>query len=129
MEASSGAAAGIAQTNQSFMAAFNAGDAAGVAAHYTADGQLAPPNSDIVQGIDTITGFWQGAMDMGVKSAKLETAELDDYGGIAVEQGRYRLADAEGNAIDHGKYLVIWKRDGDTWKLHRDIWNSSTPAA
>jgi hypothetical protein len=23
--------------------------------------------------------------------------------------------------------LVIWKRDGDDWKLHRDIWNSSVP--
>jgi ketosteroid isomerase-like protein len=39
------------------MAAFNSGDAAGVAALYTADGQLAPPNSDIVQGIAGITGF------------------------------------------------------------------------
>ena len=127
MEASSTVVDGIARANQAFMAAFNSGDPSGVAAMYTADGQLAPPHSDIVQGIDAITVFWQGAMDMGVKSATLTTAELDDYGRIAVEQGRYQLADAEGNAIDHGKYLVIWKREGDDWKLHRDIWNSSVP--
>ena len=31
--------------NANFMAAFQRGDAAGVAACYTADGQLLPPNS------------------------------------------------------------------------------------
>ncbi len=46
-----------------------------------------------------------------------------------MEQGRYELADADGNVADHGKYIVIWKRDGDDWKLHRDIWNTSTPPA
>ena len=74
-------------------------------------------------------GFWQAVMDMGLKTATLETLELEEYGDIAVEQGRYQLADAEGNVADHGKYMVIWKRDGGDWKLHRDIWNTSTPPA
>ena len=21
------------------------------------------------------------------------------------------------------RYLVVWKREGGSWKLHRDIWN------
>ncbi len=24
-----------------------------------------------------------------------------------------------------GKYIVIWKRNGQTWQLHRDIWNTN----
>jgi ketosteroid isomerase-like protein len=28
---------------------------------------------------------------------------------------------------DQGKYLVIWKRQGQTWKIARDIWNTSKP--
>jgi len=119
----------IAATNQSFMTAFAAGDADGLAALYMTDGQLAPPHSDVVTGHEAIAGFWQGAMDMGLKGVTLETAELDEYGDTAVEQGRYQLTDAEGNVADRGKYLVIWKRDGDTWKLHRDIWNTSMPPA
>ena len=26
------------------------------------------------------------------------------------------------------KYVVIWKREGKNWKLHRDIFNSDNPA-
>jgi len=115
--------------NQSFMTAFAAGDAQALAALYTTDGQLAPPNSDVLTGREAIGGFWQGAMDMGLKGVALETAELDEYGDTAVEQGRYQLTDGEGNVADRGKYLVIWKRAGDTWKLHRDIWNTSMPGA
>jgi hypothetical protein len=27
--------------------------------------------------------------------------------------------------IDHGKGIVIWTYEDDTWMLHRDIWTSS----
>jgi ketosteroid isomerase-like protein len=111
------------------MAAFADGDAGGIAALYTDGGQLAPPNSDVVTGAKGIEEFWQAVVDMGLKSAKLETIELEEYGDSAVEQGRYQLADAHGNVADHGKFIVIWRRDGDDWKLHRDIWNSSMPPA
>ena len=129
MGASSAVTDSIASANQAVMAAFGDGDAAGVAALYTTEGQLAPPNSDVIGGADGIAGFWQAVMDMGLKSATLETLELEEYGDAAVEQGRYQLADAEGNVADHGKYMVIWKREGGDWKLHRDIWNTSTPPA
>ena len=127
MEASSAMTENIASAIQAATAAFGDGDATGMAAVYTADGQLAPPNSEVVAGTEGIAGFWQAVMDMGLKSLKLETIELEEYGDTAVEQGRYQFADAEGNVADHGKYIVIWKRDGDDWKVHRDIWNTSTP--
>ena len=129
MGASSAVTEGVASTNQAFMTTFGDGNAAGMAALYTPDGQLAPPNSEVIEGAEGIAGFWQAVMDMGLKSAKLETIELEEYGDVAVEQGRYQLGDAEGNVADHGKFLVIWKREGDQWKLHRDIWNTSTPPA
>jgi ketosteroid isomerase-like protein len=129
MGASSAVTEGVASTNQAFMTTFGDGNAAGMAALYTADGQLAPPNSEVIEGAEGIAGFWQAVMDMGLKSATLETIELEEYGDVAVEQGRYQLGDAEGNVADHGKFLVIWKRVGDQWKLHRDIWNTSTPPA
>ena len=67
-------------------------------------------------------------MDMGVATATLETVELDDHGDTAIEEGRFTLAGADGEVIDRGKYIVVWKNDGGTWKLHKDIWNSSQPA-
>ena len=67
-------------------------------------------------------------MDQGIKALKLETIEIEDYGDTASEVGRYTLADANGEVLDHGKLVVIWKQEGGQWKVHRDIINSSLPA-
>lgn len=115
----------IAAANRSFMAMFGAGDAGGMAQAYTANGILLPPQSDFVTGPDAIQAFWQGAMDMGLKDVKLETAELEILGDTAIEVGKYTLYLMNGQVADAGKYVVIWKNDGGSWKLHRDIWNTS----
>jgi uncharacterized protein (TIGR02246 family) len=114
--------------NARFMAAFRAGDPAALAACYTPDAQLLPANSDVVSGTEAIARFWRGVMAMGVAEARLETAEVEAQGDLAVEVGRYALAGADGGTLDHGKYVVVWHRDGGAWKLHRDIWTTSRPA-
>jgi hypothetical protein len=30
-----------------------------------------------------------------------------------------------GHSVDHGKYIVIYRRERGRWKLHRDISSSS----
>jgi hypothetical protein len=35
----------------------------------------------------------------------------------------------DGKVLDKGKYIVIWKKEDGTWKLHRDIWTTSVPPA
>ena len=67
-------------------------------------------------------------MDQGIKALKLETIEIEDYGDTASEVGRYTLEDANGEILDHGKLVVIWKQESGQWKVHRDIINSSLPA-
>ncbi|MCK4823659.1 nuclear transport factor 2 family protein, partial [bacterium] len=63
----------IKEANKSFTEAFNNGDAEAVASHYTEDGSLYPPNSDVLTGHETIATFWGGAMSMGVEKVLLET--------------------------------------------------------
>jgi len=113
--------------NEKFMAAYNQGNAAGVAALYTKNGQLLPAHSDFVTNQQAIQAFWQGAMDSGIKSAKLETIEAEDNGDTAYEVGKYTLQGDGGKLLDTGKYVVIWKQEDGQWKLHRDIWTSSLP--
>lgn len=119
----------IEAANQQFMAAFNAGDVAAVSALYTREGQLLPAHSDVVRGSDAIRAFWQGALDMGLRQAVLETVELEALGDTAIEVGRYRLLADRGVQADQGKYIVIWKKEADRWRLHRDIWTTSQPPA
>jgi uncharacterized protein (TIGR02246 family) len=118
----------ISAANDKLMAAFSAGDAASVAALYTEQGQLLPPNADFMIGKAAIQAFWQGAMDMGIASARLETREAEQHDDTAFEVGTYTLHAQNGTELDAGKYIVIWKRAEGEWKLHRDIFNSSKPA-
>jgi ketosteroid isomerase-like protein len=64
-------------------------------------------------------------MNMGIKNVVSETIEVEDLGDTAIEGGRYRLLVANGSVADGGKYIVVWKNEGGTWKLHRDIWTTS----
>jgi uncharacterized protein (TIGR02246 family) len=114
--------------NRRFMEAFGRGDAASVARLYTPSAQLLPAHSDFVDGTTAIQHFWQGAMDMGLKEAVLETLEVEGHGETAHEVGRYTLKTGGGQVADAGKYLVVWKQEGGAWKLHRDIWTTSRPA-
>jgi uncharacterized protein (TIGR02246 family) len=119
----------IRTANGRFMETFKRGDAAGVAALYTANGQLLPIRSEFVTGSEAIRNFWKGAMDMGIKEVKLETLEVEDHGDTAIEVGRYALMIEGGQLADAGKYVVVWKNLGGVWKLHRDIWTTSQPAS
>jgi ketosteroid isomerase-like protein len=107
------------------------GDAADVAALYTEDAVLLPPNSDKVHGREKIKEFWGGVISqMGLKDAILSTNELFGSGDVFIEIGSYALKfqPAEKKPFeDKGKYVVIWKQTADGWKLHRDIWNSNMP--
>jgi uncharacterized protein (TIGR02246 family) len=119
----------IEAANGKFSADFAKGDAAAVASHYTADAWAFPPNGDIARGRDAIGKLWKGAMDGGVKAVKLTTLEVEAHGDVAHEAGTYALSGEGGKALDTGKYVVVWKRQGGQWKIHRDIWNTSMPAS
>ncbi|UCC75227.1 MAG: SgcJ/EcaC family oxidoreductase [Gemmatimonadota bacterium] len=115
--------ADIAAANDAFMAAFAAGDGAGLADLYTEDARLLPPGSDPVDGRPAIATFWQSVIDSGVAEARLMIDEVENFGDAAYEVSHYAMYDADGNVLGEGKYIVIWKRTDTGWKLHRDIWN------
>ena len=117
--------AAIIAADDAFMDAYARGDAAAVAAMYTEGGQLLPPHGYVVTGQASISEFWHGAMHMGIASAGLETVEIDDRGDTVIEIGRYTFVASDGETLDRGKFLVVWKSVDGSWKLHRDIWNSS----
>jgi uncharacterized protein (TIGR02246 family) len=119
----------IAALAEQWEARFNSGDIAGVAALYAEDGQLLPPGSDIVTGRAAIQQFWQGAYDSGMGKVKFELLEVHGTGSEAVEVGRYTVTNAQGQAVERGKYIVLWKKIAGSWQLYRDIWNSSEAPA
>ncbi len=100
-----------------------------VAALYTTDAQLLPSQSDFVRGTQAIGQFWQAVFDSGVKGVSLTTVEVESCGNTAHEVGKVELRGADGKILDQAKYVVVWKKDGGSWKLHRDIWTTSVVPA
>lgn len=81
----------IAAANENFIAAFKRGAAAGMAALYTENGQVMPPNGDFVTGKQAVQMFWQALMDMGIKEAKLEIIEVEGHGDTAIVVSTFTL--------------------------------------
>ena len=118
--------------NKAFVESFNRGDLYDAMNVYTEDATILPPNAEIMKGRDNITAFWQGAMNMGVKRADVETLELLEMGEDRVcEIGKYELEiqpEGAGSITDKGKYLMIWNRVNGSWKWDIDAWSSNLPA-
>lgn len=127
LAAAQDAASGIAETNAAFEAAVAADDVAAVVALYTEDAMLMGPNAPSATGRAAIGEAFTGMME-AVGTLDLTTVEVESFGDTAYEVGTYVLEGADGSHMDHGKYVVIWKRTPDGWKLHRDIYNSDMAA-
>jgi ketosteroid isomerase-like protein len=76
---------------ESFTAGFSRGDAAGLAALYTGNGQVLPSNGNFVTGRQPVETFWQAVMDMGIKEAQIEILEVEVHGDTAIEVSRFAL--------------------------------------
>ena len=122
------ARAAIEAANAKFSKAFEAGDAEGVAALYTPDAIVLPPDREMVKGRRAIGDFWKSTHQSGVKSAALTTVDVGTSGNLAYEVATVLLTiEPQGKTATSAsaKYVVVWKRQADgSWRLHRDIWNS-----
>jgi ketosteroid isomerase-like protein len=109
--------------NRAFVAAFLKGDSQAISRLYTEDGQVIAPAAPVATGRPALAAFWQGSIESGVKGVVLETAAVEAAGDLAVETGNVRLTARDGT-LSEARYLVVWKRIGKQWLMHRDIWNS-----
>jgi uncharacterized protein (TIGR02246 family) len=114
--------------NKRFVAAVAKADVTAIGGLYTDDAQALPPNGDVVKGRAAIQQMWKAVFDSGVAGASLETADVEADGSLAYETGRYEMKLKDGKVADRGKYVVVWKRTGSDWRIHRDIWNTNMPA-
>jgi len=119
----------IEQRNREFVAAFNRGDAAGVAAGYTDDARVLPPDGATVSERQAIQQFWQAVMGMGIREVDLRTEDVESSGDLAYEIGSATLKiEPQGGSPTTStiKYVVVWKRRaGGPWQLAVDIWNNN----
>jgi uncharacterized protein (TIGR02246 family) len=125
-EDAAGVRAAIEQAGVRFAEAYARGDAKAVAAFYTEDAIAFPPGGEMVKGRPAIQEMWQSTMNDGVKSLAFEVLDVGASGELAHETGIARMniqPAGKDPTLASIKYVVVWKRHGNDWKLHRDIWN------
>lgn len=118
----------IREANRKFEKLFASRDALGIAQMYRTDAILLPPGADLVKGSDNIQSFWRGAIDTAMSTVReltLDTVDAEMAGDLVVEVGTYTMRDDSRQPAGGGKYMVVWKRERDTWRIYRDVWNAN----
>jgi len=114
----------IEAVNAQWIAFFNKGDFAGVASLYTEDASAFPPGAGIVNGRPAIEALWKGMAEQ-VGDPKVTTLDVKPLGPSAAREiGTFSLKTKGAKPQEiSGKYVVVWEKVGNDWKLAADIWN------
>ena len=114
----------IEAANAKWIEFFNKSDFAGIASLYTTDATAFPPGSAMVKGAAAIGVMWKNTAEQ-VGDPKLTTLDVKSLGpSAALEIGTFSLK-TKGPTPQEvtGKYVVVWEKVGNDWKLAADIWN------
>jgi steroid delta-isomerase-like uncharacterized protein/uncharacterized protein (TIGR02246 family) len=114
----------FANMSEAWEKAYNAKDAAGVAALYAEDGVMKPPNADQAKGRQAIEAHL--AREMKLVSGRLDivTVEHGHDGDLGFARGTFSMTDSHGNIVDRGKWVEVRKKVDGRWQIDSDIWNS-----
>ena len=108
-------------------------DAAAIAALYTEDGAVMPPNAPIGKGRAAIQQTWTSMMQTPGFDLTItpEQIRVSSSGDMALDRGSYGLKVAPNGTAqtDTRKYVVVWRKVGGEWKAAADIFNSDLPAS
>ena len=120
--------AAIRAAKEAFVEAGANNDWAAVAALYTEDAVLMPPNAPAVTGRAAIQEVF--GQFPTLTSFELTIDGIEGSGDIAAVRGSYSLSmDIGGQTVDDsGKYVEVRRRQADgSWPIIIDTWNSDIP--
>jgi ketosteroid isomerase-like protein len=112
-----------------FAAAYSAGNAARVASFYADRAVVMPPDARMVQGRENIEAYYRRGFAQGAVTLRLQPLESAIAGSSAYEAGTSSLLAVRGGAESAGKYVVIYERVRNEWKIVYDIFNNDSPAS
>jgi ketosteroid isomerase-like protein len=113
-------------------AAIVTGDIDTYATLLTRDAVLMPPNGPAVVGRDAILAWSRAfAKAFSFEAYHPMDAEVAVAGDWAFKRAAFCVTLVPNGGgekvVDTGKFIIIYKREADGWKVSRDIWNSDGP--
>jgi ketosteroid isomerase-like protein len=99
-------------------------DLAATVAVFADDAQILPQHGPAIRGREEIEAYFKDSITPKV-AYDTDTEMTLVRGDLAVEQGHYRVRNVRrGSDVEDGKYLHVWRRMGNDWKLYRLIYNT-----
>ncbi len=97
-----------------------------IEASYTKDAKIFPNNSEILTG-DDILKYWTLPEGVSISYHKIFQEEVTVTGDTAYDYGYYEgiTKSEQGEQSWRGKYVIVWKKVDNDWKMYLDIWNSA----
>ena len=117
----------IQESNAIYFQSFVKNDSSIFIDRYADDGCIMAPNAQKICGRKAAADFFRSAYrDYGLRNGKfITTAVYGDGKDYVTEEGLWQSFDANGNLFDDGKFLVLWKKTNDGWKMYRDSFSSN----
>ena len=109
----------------SWLGSFNSGDVDGLALMYTDDAKILPPDRPIVTGAP-IDEFWRG-YNPGAVRIEVGEVETRKLGELWFREGAYKAAYPDEGEPRVGKFIELWKKEGNAWLLYRQMWSANSP--
>src|SRR5882672_12248147 len=116
----------IAKSNGIYFQSFAKGDSSLFIQRYAKDCWIMPPNAQVLCGEGAPLEFFKLAYNqIGLRNGKFITIDVfGDGKEYVTEIGFWQSFDADNKLFDNGKYLVLWKKTPDGWKMYRDSFSS-----
>ncbi|EIW8484047.1 nuclear transport factor 2 family protein (plasmid) [Klebsiella pneumoniae] len=120
--------AAIKAENARWAEAYARGDYEAIGRLYTKNGTLLPPGGNRIVGASEIVNFFTKASSE-TQPDTVSFSNYEFYGNdqVVTEVSDTDIRDPSGKLKYRGKQILIFLKQGETWKLHRDIWNESAP--
>jgi ketosteroid isomerase-like protein len=117
----------IAESNAIYFKSFSAGDSSIFINRYATDCCIMPPDSPPLCGPNAALKFFKVAYDeIGLRNGKFITTAVYGNGDeFVTEEGEWQSFDSTNNLFDNGKFLVLWKKTPEGWKMFRDSFSSN----
>jgi ketosteroid isomerase-like protein len=122
----------IERTNATWQQAMMDGDVNAIMRVYDDDIISLPSYASMIRGKDELAQHLRKELESGDRFTNVEfnTVEVREEGNLAIEVGTYNISLRMGQTgeewNDQGKYLTIWERQGNEWKVVMETWNTDT---
>ncbi len=110
-----------------FVIALNSGDSLSAANCYSKDAKIMKPNNKSIVGLANIHKAFSQRLEAGKLRFSMKTVDVWGNGDMLTAEEEWMLSDNDGNIIDEGKSLEIFKKEDGKWKMFRDCFNSNLP--